>query len=73
MGTMEFLRPEFPPRRAETDAERQARIQREAAIISQAESDIDAGLGIDDHNLERWLDALDQDENAPLPAPGPNT
>jgi hypothetical protein len=48
-------------------AERAERLQREAAIIARAHADIDAGLGIEDDDLEAWLDRLDQDENAPLP------
>jgi len=56
-------------RHPETDNERLSRIQHEEAIIAKAEADIDAGLGIDDDDLERWLDALDLDENAPLPTP----
>lgn len=58
-----------PPPRPETEAARLARIEREEAIIARAEADIDAGLGIDDDDLEEWLDALDQDENTPLPSP----
>ena len=53
--------------RVETPGQRDARIHAEAAIIAQAEVDIDAGLGIDDDDLESWLDELERDENAPLP------
>lgn len=56
----------------ETEAERAGRVQREAAVIARAEADIDAGLGIDDEDLEVWLDDLDRDEAAPLPAPRSN-
>lgn len=38
-------------------------------MIAQAEAQIDAGLGIDDDQLEAWLDALDQNSDAPLPVP----
>ncbi len=64
---------EFPQQRrpasAESGTERRARIQREAALIAKAEADIDAGLGIADPDLERWLDALDHDETRPPPTP----
>jgi hypothetical protein len=55
--------------RPEAEADRLSRIRREEAIIARAEADIDAGLGIDDDDLEWWLDALTRDENAPLPLP----
>ncbi len=45
------------------------RIEREEAVIAKAEADIDAGLGIEDDDVEGWLDALDQNPNAPLPCP----
>lgn len=69
MVTTGFRQSAVPPHRTETEAERHARIQREATVIAQAEADIDAGLGIDDDDLEQWLDALEHDETAPLPAP----
>jgi hypothetical protein len=69
MVTMGFQRQDFPPRHPETEADRQARIQREEEIIARAEADIDAGLGIEDDDLEAWLDDLDHDPNAPLPSP----
>ncbi len=52
---------------AETDAERDDRITREAHILARAEADIDAGRGIEDDDLEAWLDTLDHDANAPQP------
>jgi len=55
------------PAPSESPAERVERLQREAAIIARAHADIDAGLGIEDDDLEAWLERLDQDENAPLP------
>ncbi len=65
---IEFLQQETPGS-AESDAERHARIQREAALIAKAEADIDAGLGIADGDLEQWLDALDRDSTTPKPGP----
>jgi len=49
---------------SETAAERSDRLREERLILSQAEADIDAGLGIDDDALEQWLDRLDHDETA---------
>jgi hypothetical protein len=62
-----------PPRRSETPAEREERIRREAAVIAQARAEIEAGQGIGDDDLEAWLDALDHDENTPLPIPAPTS
>ena len=53
--------------RPEAEPERLARIQRETVLVAQAEADIDAGHGIDEAGLTEWLDALDRDENTPLP------
>jgi predicted transcriptional regulator len=53
----------------ETEEARAARIRREAALIAQAHADIDAGLGIEEEELEAWLDQLEIDEDAPLPTP----
>jgi predicted transcriptional regulator len=43
-------------------------MQREDAIVAKAEADIAAGLGIDDDQVEAWLDALDRDPHTPLPS-----
>lgn len=56
-----------PSHWAETGLEHQERIERERVMIDQAEADINAGLGIDDDDLERWLDDLDRDGDALLP------
>jgi hypothetical protein len=64
-STTSLQAPSVPGR--ETDAERRARIAREAAVIAQAEADLDAGRGLDDEALEAWLDRLDVDPNAKLP------
>jgi len=50
--------------RPETQAER---VLREADAVAEGRAEIAAGQGIDDDALEAWLDALDQDESAPLP------
>lgn len=68
MVAMNFQEQPSASHRFETEAERAGRVQREAAVIARAEADIDAGLGIDDEDLEVWLDDLDRDEAAPLRA-----
>ncbi len=57
-----------PPRRPETRPERD-RMAREEALIAKAEVDIDAGMGVEDDDVEEWLDSLEHDPNAPLPSP----
>lgn len=58
----------FQTRRAPPDTETPAdRVTREAAAIAQARAQIAAGQGIDDADLEVWLDQLDDNEDAPLP------
>lgn len=69
MTNLAFQAQPVLPHRPEAAAERKSRIARESTIIARAEADIASGLGVDDDDLETWLDALDQDENAPLPAP----
>jgi predicted transcriptional regulator len=49
---------------------RAARLRREAEAVARGHADIERGLGIDDDDLEAWLDQLDRDETAPLPRPG---
>ena len=66
---MGFTRAFPPARRPETAEERTARIAREAEIIAKARADLDAGLGIDDDDLEAWLDDLDHDPDMEIPTP----
>lgn len=67
--TANMLRRDPMPQRPETLAEQAARIRHEAAVIAKGHADITAGLGVEDDELEAWLDRLDHDENAPLPVP----
>ena len=55
------------PKRVESPAERGTRVRREAAVIAKGHADIEAGLGIEDDDLEAWLDQLDRVEDASLP------
>ena len=52
----------------ETEAEREARIRYERAVIARAEADIDAGLGIEEDDMEAWLEELERNPDAPLPS-----
>jgi len=58
-----------PPQPLETAEQREIRIRREVAIVAKEHAEIDAGLGIEDDDVEAWLDQLDIDENAPMPFP----
>jgi hypothetical protein len=55
----------------EKAAERARRIKREAEILAQAERDIDAGLGIEDDEMEAWLDEIDRTKPIDEPSPEP--
>jgi hypothetical protein len=52
------------PDQARQDSPLAANIQREADIIAKAHADIDAGHGIEDSDMETWLDKLDDDPKA---------
>lgn len=58
-----------PPAHPESAAERAERIRREAEVIALARTELDAGLGIEEEEAEAWLDALEADEDLPLPEP----
>ena len=60
------IEPEFEN---ETAMERESRIQREAALIAKAHAEMDAGLWLDEAELDAWLQAAAKDQNAPMPAP----
>ena len=66
--TMDFQHQAEPSTCSEPAAVRDARLEREEAIIAKAEAEIDAGLGIEDADVEAWLDALDEQPHAPHPA-----
>jgi len=62
-------RPTTTKQAIESPEQRAIRLSHEAALIAQAEADIEAGLGIDGDDLEAWLDQLDIDPNTPLTKP----
>ena len=69
MDGIQGISPETGLPIGETEAARLARIAREREVVARAEAAIDAGLGIEFEDLEAWFDALDLDENAPMPLP----
>ena len=50
-------------------ADQTTRVRHEAAVIAKGHADIRAGNGIEDDDLETWLDQLDHDETTPMPPP----
>ena len=68
MPDLDVKQPTLTAQAEESPVERDARIRLEAAIIARGRAEIDAGLGIELDVLEAWLDRLEADENAPLPA-----
>jgi predicted transcriptional regulator len=56
----------------ESEDQRIARVRHEATLIAQAEAEIDAGLCYDVDEVEAWLDLLEINPNAELPAPEPS-
>lgn len=64
------------PRResAETMAQREARLARERRLLEEARAEFEQGHTMDEDDVEAWLDALDSDDDRPLPEvrrPGP--
>ena len=57
------------PNAFETNAEREARIDREAAVIHAGQAELDTGHGIPLDALKSWLTHRQTDPNAPLPTP----
>lgn len=53
--------------RAETAEQRNARLARERALLDEARAEFEQGLAMDEDDVEAWLDALDSDEDRPLP------
>jgi len=54
---------------AETEADRQRRFTWEAQQIAGAQADIEAGLFIEEAEVDAWLDSLDTDQELPTPSP----
>jgi len=53
----------------ETEADRQRRISREAAMIAAADADIAAGRTVSEAEVDAWIDSLGTDHELPPPYP----
>jgi predicted transcriptional regulator len=56
------------PASPESDAERQARHAREAAMIAEADAEIAAGLYVDADEIDAWIDSIGTAHELPPPA-----
>jgi predicted transcriptional regulator len=55
------------PGRPETEAEKQRRSAREAAMIAEARAELDAGLYVDAAEVDAWIDSIGTDHELPAP------
>jgi predicted transcriptional regulator len=55
--------------RSETEAERQRRCAWEAEMIAEADAEIEAGLFIEEVEVDAWIDSLGTDHELPVPQP----
>jgi predicted transcriptional regulator len=51
----------------ETDAERQRRFAYEAALIAEADADIEAGRLVDSARVKAWIDSIGTGHDLPPP------
>ncbi|MBV8359975.1 MAG: hypothetical protein JO189_18865 [Deltaproteobacteria bacterium] len=61
--------PQLPNPAPETDEERRVRLAREAALIAEAEADVEAGRLIPGKAVSTWLESLGTDHELPRPEP----
>jgi predicted transcriptional regulator len=54
---------------AETDDDRRRRIAWEAAMIAEADAELEAGLFIDSADVDAWIDSIGTDHELPVPSP----
>ena len=62
-----------PLHRTETDADRQARLAREAAMIAEARAEVARGEVVDFEDVEAWIDRWDTPPEKPRPLPRPRS
>ncbi len=62
-----------PPYRAETDADRQNRLAREAEMIAEARAQVARGEVVDFEDVEAWIDSWDTPHEKPRPLPRPRS
>jgi predicted transcriptional regulator len=53
----------------ETEADRERRFTWEAQQIAEAQAEIEAGLFVEEAEVEAWLASLDTDDELPMPSP----
>ncbi len=62
-----------PLHRAETDADRQDRLTREAEMIAEARAQIARGEVVDFEDVEAWINSWDTPHEKPRPLPRPRS
>jgi predicted transcriptional regulator len=55
--------------RPETEPERQRRLAWEAETIAAADAEIEAGLFVEEAEVDAWIDSLGTDHGLPVPQP----
>ena len=55
--------------RLETEVERQRRLAWEAEMIAEADAEIEAGLFVEEAEVDAWIDSLGTDHELPVPQP----
>ncbi|HWD60611.1 MAG TPA: hypothetical protein VG308_20170 [Stellaceae bacterium] len=58
---------------SETIAEKRRRLFLEAEMIAEAEAEIDAGMLVDETEVDAWIDSLGTATELPIPKPGRST
>jgi predicted transcriptional regulator len=54
---------------AETEADEQRRLAREAEMIAEARAELDAGLYATSAEVKAWIDSISTDHELPVPYP----
>jgi len=54
----------------ETEAEREARLAREAKMIAEADADVAAGRLVDSTKVKAWIDSIGTENELPVPYSG---
>jgi predicted transcriptional regulator len=55
--------------RSETEMAKRRRLVWEAEMIAEADAEIEAGLFIDEAEVDAWIDSLGTDHELPVPQP----
>jgi len=57
------------PSQVETDADRKARLAREAEMIAEARAEVARGEVVDFDEVAAWVESWDTDRELPMPRP----